>query len=153
MRETPADVSSSGMENGPYYCQWSPFLLSMFPWFWSVFLVLDYCGINMASFNSCINPIALFVVSQRFQRCFKVSHFHTIFMVFFFLFFFALFMLGIIWYWIDLEMAKAVSSLSDELSYVSSKAYGVMSVKDHEGATTWGRNKRKLSGKNTIRKK
>ncbi|CAG05905.1 unnamed protein product, partial [Tetraodon nigroviridis] len=38
----------------------------------SVFLVLDYCGINMASLNSCINPIALFVVSKRFQRCFKV---------------------------------------------------------------------------------
>lgn len=50
-------------------------------------------------------------------------------------------------------MAKAVSSSSDEPSNVSSKAYGVMSVKDHEGATTWGLNMRKLSGKNTIRKK
>uniref|UniRef100_A0A3Q3XIZ3 Endothelin receptor type B n=1 Tax=Mola mola TaxID=94237 RepID=A0A3Q3XIZ3_MOLML len=37
----------------------------------SIFLVLDYFGINMASLNSCINPIALFVVSKRFQRCFK----------------------------------------------------------------------------------
>lgn len=50
-------------------------------------------------------------------------------------------------------MAKAASSSLDGLSYVSSKAYGVMSVKDHEGATTWGLNKCKLSGKNTIRKK
>nr|XP_046259495.1 endothelin receptor type B-like [Scatophagus argus] len=37
----------------------------------SIFLVLDYFGINMASLNSCINPIALFVVSKRFKRCFK----------------------------------------------------------------------------------
>ncbi|TNN04251.1 hypothetical protein fugu_001280 [Takifugu bimaculatus] len=39
----------------------------------SIFLVLDYFGLNMASLNSCINPIALFVVSKRFQRCFKRS--------------------------------------------------------------------------------
>uniref|UniRef100_A0A674MNM8 Endothelin receptor type B n=1 Tax=Takifugu rubripes TaxID=31033 RepID=A0A674MNM8_TAKRU len=39
----------------------------------SIFLVLDYFGLNMASLNSCINPIALFVVSKRFQRCFKCS--------------------------------------------------------------------------------
>nr|XP_043875626.1 endothelin receptor type B-like [Solea senegalensis] len=38
----------------------------------SAFLVLDYFGINMASLNSCINPIALYIVSKRFQRCFKV---------------------------------------------------------------------------------
>ncbi|XP_075959483.1 endothelin receptor type B [Anarhichas minor] len=37
----------------------------------SVFLVLDYFGINMASLNSCINPIALYTVSKRFKRCFK----------------------------------------------------------------------------------
>lgn len=42
--------------------------------FFSVFLVLDYFGLNMASLNSCINPIALFVVSKRFQRCFKVRY-------------------------------------------------------------------------------
>ncbi|XP_072300687.1 endothelin receptor type B [Eucyclogobius newberryi] len=39
----------------------------------SVFLVLDYFGINMASLNSCINPIALYIVSKRFKRCFKAS--------------------------------------------------------------------------------
>ncbi|KAF7667651.1 hypothetical protein LDENG_00052130 [Lucifuga dentata] len=38
----------------------------------SVFLVLDYFGINMASLNSCINPVALYIVSKRFKRCFKV---------------------------------------------------------------------------------
>uniref|UniRef100_A0A668AUW6 Endothelin receptor type B n=1 Tax=Myripristis murdjan TaxID=586833 RepID=A0A668AUW6_9TELE len=37
----------------------------------SVFLVLDYFGINMASLNSCMNPIALYIVSKRFKRCFK----------------------------------------------------------------------------------
>ncbi|XP_054471511.1 endothelin receptor type B [Anoplopoma fimbria] len=37
----------------------------------SVFLVLDYFGITMASLNSCINPIALYTVSKRFKSCFK----------------------------------------------------------------------------------
>ncbi|XP_069011328.1 endothelin receptor type B-like [Embiotoca jacksoni] len=37
----------------------------------SVFLVLDYFGINMASLNSCINPIALYIVSKKFKKCFK----------------------------------------------------------------------------------
>ncbi|XP_062311703.1 endothelin receptor type B [Osmerus eperlanus] len=37
----------------------------------SFFLVLDYIGINMASVNSCINPIALYVVSKKFKTCFK----------------------------------------------------------------------------------
>ncbi|XP_073899274.1 endothelin receptor type B isoform X3 [Castor canadensis] len=34
-------------------------------------LVLDYIGINMSSLNSCINPIALYLVSKRFKNCFK----------------------------------------------------------------------------------
>ncbi|XP_066562755.1 endothelin receptor type B [Amia ocellicauda] len=37
----------------------------------SFFLVLDYIGINMASVNSCINPIALYLVSKRFKNCFR----------------------------------------------------------------------------------
>ncbi|XP_069495248.1 endothelin receptor type B [Ambystoma mexicanum] len=37
----------------------------------SIFLVLDYISINMASLNSCINPIALYMVSTRFKNCFK----------------------------------------------------------------------------------
>ncbi|CAL8344942.1 unnamed protein product [Boreogadus saida] len=37
----------------------------------SVFLLLDYFGLNMASLNSCINPIALYIVSKRFKKCFK----------------------------------------------------------------------------------
>uniref|UniRef100_A0A3P8WPF6 Endothelin receptor type B n=2 Tax=Cynoglossus semilaevis TaxID=244447 RepID=A0A3P8WPF6_CYNSE len=37
----------------------------------SFFLVLDYIGINMASINSCINPIALYMVSKRFKNCFR----------------------------------------------------------------------------------
>ncbi|XP_018543795.1 endothelin-1 receptor [Lates calcarifer] len=34
-------------------------------------LVLDYFGINMATINSCINPIILFFVSKKFKNCFK----------------------------------------------------------------------------------
>lgn len=37
----------------------------------SFLLVLDYIGINMASVNSCINPVALYFVSQKFKNCFK----------------------------------------------------------------------------------
>ncbi|XP_075446998.1 endothelin receptor type B [Ascaphus truei] len=37
----------------------------------SSLLLLDYIGINMASLNSCINPIALYLVSTRFKNCFK----------------------------------------------------------------------------------
>lgn len=40
----------------------------------SFFLVLDYIGINMASINSCINPIALYMVSKRFKTCFRVRN-------------------------------------------------------------------------------
>uniref|UniRef100_A0A4W6FBT8 Endothelin-1 receptor n=1 Tax=Lates calcarifer TaxID=8187 RepID=A0A4W6FBT8_LATCA len=36
-------------------------------------LVLDYFGINMATINSCINPIILFFVSKKFKNCFKVK--------------------------------------------------------------------------------
>ncbi|XP_028847229.1 endothelin receptor type B-like [Denticeps clupeoides] len=41
----------------------------------SVFLVLDYIGINMASVNSCINPVALYAVSKIFKAHFKSSLF------------------------------------------------------------------------------
>ncbi|XP_029381797.1 endothelin receptor type B-like isoform X2 [Echeneis naucrates] len=34
-------------------------------------LVLDYFSINMATINSCINPIILYFVSKRFKNCFK----------------------------------------------------------------------------------
>ncbi|XP_076830235.1 endothelin receptor type Aa [Brachyhypopomus gauderio] len=34
-------------------------------------LILDYLGINMASVNSCINPIILYFVSKKFNNCFK----------------------------------------------------------------------------------
>ncbi|XP_068185455.1 endothelin receptor type B-like [Antennarius striatus] len=37
----------------------------------SIFLVLDYFAINMASLNSCINPIALYIVSKRFNLHFR----------------------------------------------------------------------------------
>lgn len=48
--------------------------------FCSFFLVLDYIGINLASVNSCINPIALYMVSKRFKNCFRVSRrFFTMF--------------------------------------------------------------------------
>ncbi|XP_052462852.1 endothelin receptor type B [Carassius gibelio] len=39
----------------------------------STFLVLDYIGLNMASVNSCINPVALYVVSKRFKNYFKAT--------------------------------------------------------------------------------
>lgn len=38
---------------------------------------MDYIGINMASLNSCINPIALYFVSQKFKNCFQVRREHT----------------------------------------------------------------------------
>ncbi|XP_004704320.1 endothelin receptor type B [Echinops telfairi] len=47
-------------QNDPSRCELLSFLL-----------VLDYVGINMASLNSCINPIALYLVSKRFKNCFK----------------------------------------------------------------------------------
>ncbi|XP_030002354.1 endothelin receptor type Aa [Sphaeramia orbicularis] len=34
-------------------------------------LVLDYLGSNMATINSCINPIILYFVSKKFKNCFK----------------------------------------------------------------------------------
>ncbi|XP_060681913.1 endothelin receptor type B-like isoform X2 [Hemiscyllium ocellatum] len=37
----------------------------------SFLLVMNYIGINMASLNSCINPIALYFVSKRFKNCFQ----------------------------------------------------------------------------------
>uniref|UniRef100_A0A8C4NAI6 Endothelin receptor type A n=1 Tax=Eptatretus burgeri TaxID=7764 RepID=A0A8C4NAI6_EPTBU len=39
--------------------------------FLSLLLMLDYIGINLASLNSCINPIALYFVSKKFKNCFK----------------------------------------------------------------------------------
>lgn len=49
------------------------FLFRLSSLFTSAFLVLDYIGINMASANSCMNPIALYVVSKRFKAHFKVT--------------------------------------------------------------------------------
>ncbi|XP_056395577.1 endothelin receptor type B-like [Hyla sarda] len=37
----------------------------------SFFLVVNYIGINMASLNSCINPVALYFVSRKFKNCFR----------------------------------------------------------------------------------
>ncbi|XP_056442322.1 endothelin receptor type Aa [Gadus chalcogrammus] len=34
-------------------------------------LVLDYFGFNLATVNSCINPIILYFVSKKFKNCFK----------------------------------------------------------------------------------
>ncbi|XP_029011648.1 endothelin receptor type Aa [Betta splendens] len=34
-------------------------------------LVLNYVGINLATINSCINPIILYFVSKKFKNCFK----------------------------------------------------------------------------------
>lgn len=48
-----------------------PVITVLFPI--SFLLVMDYIGINMASLNSCINPIALYFVSQKFKNCFQVK--------------------------------------------------------------------------------
>ncbi|CAJ1052487.1 endothelin receptor type Aa [Xyrichtys novacula] len=37
----------------------------------SFLLVLDYLGFNLATINSCINPIILYFVSKKFKNCFK----------------------------------------------------------------------------------
>ncbi|KAM9362593.1 endothelin receptor type Aa [Symphorus nematophorus] len=34
-------------------------------------LILDYLGLNLATVNSCINPIILYFVSKKFKNCFK----------------------------------------------------------------------------------
>ncbi|XP_034399207.1 endothelin receptor type B-like [Cyclopterus lumpus] len=47
-------------QNDPNRCELLSFLL-----------VMDYIGMNMASLNSCINPIALYFVSQKFKNCFQ----------------------------------------------------------------------------------
>lgn len=44
-----------------------------FPFHLSFLLVMDYFGINMASLNSCINPVALYFVSRKFKNCFQVG--------------------------------------------------------------------------------
>ncbi|KAF5902157.1 endothelin-1 receptor-like [Clarias magur] len=38
---------------------------------YSFLLVLDYLAINLATVNSCINPIVLYFVSKKFKNCFK----------------------------------------------------------------------------------
>lgn len=53
----------------PYYNK--PSIFGGVFWY-SFLLVMNYIGINMASLNSCINPIALYLVSKRFKNCFKV---------------------------------------------------------------------------------
>lgn len=41
----------------------------------SFLLLMDYIGINLATMNSCINPIALYFVSKKFKNCFQVRLF------------------------------------------------------------------------------
>ncbi|GAB5570463.1 endothelin-1 receptor [Prionailurus iriomotensis] len=38
----------------------------------SFLLLMDYIGINLATMNSCINPIALYFVSKKFKNCFQI---------------------------------------------------------------------------------
>eukprot|EP00062_Callorhinchus_milii_P013889 gi/632962487/ref/XP_007897347.1/ PREDICTED: endothelin-1 receptor [Callorhinchus milii] len=37
----------------------------------SFLLILDFVSINLATLNSCINPIALYFVSKKFKNCFQ----------------------------------------------------------------------------------
>lgn len=85
----------------------------------SMFLVLDYFGINMASLNSCINPIALYIVSNRFKRCFKVRYSGMLLLTYLWCHSFQMNKVDVKTLWLTL----------DELSYISSRTYGVMSVK------------------------
>lgn len=39
----------------------------------SFLLVFDYLSINLATINSCINPIILYFVSKKFKNCFRVQ--------------------------------------------------------------------------------
>uniref|UniRef100_A0A7N9AS42 Endothelin-1 receptor n=1 Tax=Mastacembelus armatus TaxID=205130 RepID=A0A7N9AS42_9TELE len=39
--------------------------------FLNFLLVLDYVSLNMATINSCINPIILYFISKKFKNCFK----------------------------------------------------------------------------------
>ncbi|XP_058049929.1 endothelin-1 receptor [Ahaetulla prasina] len=39
--------------------------------FLSFLLTMDYISINLATINSCINPIALYFVSKKFKNCFQ----------------------------------------------------------------------------------
>uniref|UniRef100_A0A7N8XAN0 Endothelin receptor type A n=1 Tax=Mastacembelus armatus TaxID=205130 RepID=A0A7N8XAN0_9TELE len=41
--------------------------------FLNFLLVLDYVSLNMATINSCINPIILYFISKKFKNCFKVK--------------------------------------------------------------------------------
>ncbi|XP_053110162.1 endothelin-1 receptor [Hemicordylus capensis] len=47
-------------EQNPERCEFLSFLLTM-----------DYVGMNLATINSCINPIALYFVSKKFKNCFQ----------------------------------------------------------------------------------
>lgn len=53
---------------------WHNVLVVLLPY--SFLLVLDYFSINMATINSCINPIILYLVSKKFKTCFKVKTEH-----------------------------------------------------------------------------
>uniref|UniRef100_A0A1A7W974 Endothelin-1 receptor n=1 Tax=Iconisemion striatum TaxID=60296 RepID=A0A1A7W974_9TELE len=37
----------------------------------NLMLVMNHLGVNLATINSCINPIILYFVSKRFKNCFK----------------------------------------------------------------------------------
>nr|NP_001079347.1 endothelin-3 receptor precursor [Xenopus laevis]P32940.1 RecName: Full=Endothelin-3 receptor; AltName: Full=Endothelin C receptor; Short=ET-C; Short=ET-CR; Flags: Precursor [Xenopus laevis]AAA49704.1 endothelin-3 receptor [Xenopus laevis] len=38
---------------------------------YQLLMVMNYTGINMASLNSCIGPVALYFVSRKFKNCFQ----------------------------------------------------------------------------------
>lgn len=42
-------------------------------WSYSFLLMWDYFSKNLASINSCINPIILYFVSKKLKKCFKVN--------------------------------------------------------------------------------
>uniref|UniRef100_A0A671QB19 Endothelin receptor type Ab n=1 Tax=Sinocyclocheilus anshuiensis TaxID=1608454 RepID=A0A671QB19_9TELE len=59
------------------YCNFATFIFMDFHLFVVLFLclsfllVFDYLSINLATINSCINPIILYFVSKKFKNCFR----------------------------------------------------------------------------------
>uniref|UniRef100_A0A671QB06 Endothelin receptor type Ab n=1 Tax=Sinocyclocheilus anshuiensis TaxID=1608454 RepID=A0A671QB06_9TELE len=70
-------ADSAEMQLFDVYCNFATFIFMDFHLFVVLFLclsfllVFDYLSINLATINSCINPIILYFVSKKFKNCFR----------------------------------------------------------------------------------